>query len=204
MCSLFLFCNFAGETAIEVSGLLCTAVALAAVLVVAWGVRAFLERRLFPRHRPWVVTWTGWELLLLVFLIQIVWPVLVNQALHYSGCMDSRYPPQSVAANVIEGAEAANEKTGDAALRRSREALWLYAAMFPFQVSTIVGVLWIMSRTRPQQLGLTTRDLSQNVAIGFLGWLLFAPPVFILNLIVNLLYRWVFHVQEEEHPLTRL
>src|SRR5438552_1707057 len=155
---------------------------MAAILAVAWGVRALLEGRLFPPQRPWNVSWTGWEILLLVFLIQIVWPFVIAQTLRRAGVLDHIYGPPPTAVSAEEGTEAAKEQTDAELLRRSRQGLWLYAAMFPFQMLTIIVILWQFSGTRPRQLGLTTRDFGQNLGLGFLGWLIFAPPVLFLNL----------------------
>lgn len=166
------------------------------MLVIAWGFRAFLQGRLFPPQRERAVPWNGWQLLVLVILIQLFWPAATYWALHETGLLP--------VLSGVDGDVGMEEQSAASSIHRARESLWAFAAMFPLQIATIVGLLAVTSRTRPADLGLTTERFGHNVLLGALGWMLLTPPVFILNLIINLLYRRLLDLTDEEHPLMRL
>jgi membrane protease YdiL (CAAX protease family) len=179
-------------------------------------VRAFREGRLFPPQRFPAVPWGGIEVIGVLFLVYMFWPLLVYQGLQGAGFFTLLYGPAPSAADTTPEAEgiapgggepkdaAAEQEDGARSLRRAREELWVAVLAFPFQVASVVGLLSLASGTRPWQLGLTTDRFGRNVLLGFLGWLVLAPLTFSLNVAVILIYYWLTEVKAEEHPLTHL
>src|SRR5262245_22889393 len=154
------------ETPINIEAYLCVGLIAVAVLVIAWGIRALLERRLFPPQRQREVSWNGWQLIVLVLFVQLVWPAVISLAAQQSGLLTYLSGPESGWPNTEGNPEPASDK----ALRQARESVWLYAAMFPIQIATIIGLLVAASQARLADMGLTTREFGHNVLLGILGW----------------------------------
>jgi membrane protease YdiL (CAAX protease family) len=192
------------EIRINVTGLLCAAFVSVALLAAWWGVRAAIEGRFFPPQRRRAVPWSGWEVLAVVIVVQLLLPEIINLGLQGSGFLTHLYGAQAAEAGDDAITWGRGEQASGKSLSSARTSLWLAALSFPLQVASVAGLLWITSRTRPYQLGLTTRRLGHNLLLGFLGCLAFAPGVFLLNVFVNLLFRSLLHAPEEEHPLIRL
>jgi membrane protease YdiL (CAAX protease family) len=171
--------------------------------LLVWTVRLLASKGILAPGRR-LVPCSGWEVLALFFLVQFFWPNVVFQTLH--GTKVFRESPS--AGEVAQDSENQEAESTDSApespLQRARERLWVAFCSFPLQAGSILGLLWLGSRTRPRQLGLTAEHLGRDATFGAVGWFLLAPPVFILNLLVTLVYQQLWPVKEAEHPLTRL
>jgi membrane protease YdiL (CAAX protease family) len=85
-----------------------------------------------------------------------------------------------------------------------RRMLWVSAFAFPLQIAGIIIILGGLNGTQLYQLGLVHRDSARTIMLGWLGWLLFTPPVLLLNILVSWSY-WIWEgARPEEHPLARL
>lgn len=171
----------------------------------AWAIRFILQGRLLRPDRTPPVPWNGWHILILVFLIVIFWPLAVSQAVKSAGFLGER-PRDTKPPVVVSPTDPTSTDEGERveSVPRLRERLLLNACYYPFWIGSILMVLWLASGARPEDLGLTTHNWGHHVLYGFLAWVLFAPPVFILNGIINFIYRFVLRAKEEQHPLTRL
>src|SRR5207244_10561506 len=74
----------------------------------------------------------------------------------------------------------------------------LFAA--PGQIATIILVPYLVSGTRPYQLGLNLHDWPRNLILGWLGWVILSPVVFGLYLASEWAVQLFWHVSPEEHP----
>jgi membrane protease YdiL (CAAX protease family) len=164
---------------------LISGILVAVVYLAIWAIRALIAGRLFPPMQERPVPWTGWQLIILVLLVQLFWPTIIYWTIHQSGLLES-------------------DSSQSDPLGRDRANLWVSFATFPFQIASIILLLVGVSRARLADMGLTTRYFGRNLLLALLGWLLLAPAVLLLNLIINLLYRFLFQVHEEEHPMMRL
>jgi membrane protease YdiL (CAAX protease family) len=171
----------------------------------AWAIRFILQGRLLRPDRSPPVPWNGWQLLVLVFLIVLFWPLVVGQAMRSAGLLVER-SRNTTAPVVVPPADSTHtdEEKPIKTVQRLREDLVLNACLYPFWIGSILGLLWLTSGAKPEQMGLTTRGWPRHVLYGFLAWVLFAPPVFIFNGVINLIFRFVLRAKEEQHPLTRL
>jgi membrane protease YdiL (CAAX protease family) len=173
--------------------------------ILAWAIRFILQGRLLRPDRTPPVPWNGWQILVLVFLIVLFWPLVVDQAMKSAGLLVER--SRSTTAPVVlppTDSTPSDEEKPVKPAQRLREDLLLNACLYPFWIGSILGLLWLTSGAKPEQMGLTTRNWHRNALYGFLAWVLFAPPVFILNGIITFLYRYLLRAKEEQHPLTRL
>ncbi len=82
---------------------------------------------------------------------------------------------------------------------RTRAALWVGLLALPFRLATVPLVVWLVSGTRPYQLGLTLHRFGRNVLLGIIGWVVCTPVAY------GVLYGLVLLTKPaEEHPATRL
>jgi membrane protease YdiL (CAAX protease family) len=104
------------------------------------------------------------------------------------------------------GPGAASGATADAVRRagRTRLLLWARALAFPFQALAIPFVLLAFLGARPAQLGLTRRRLGRNVLFGLVGWVVFTPLAFGVNVLTARFLSEAGLGGEQEHPLTQL
>lgn len=172
--------------------------ALGVALVLGWRATAGRFRRLLPPQRLRAVPWSGVEVWIALLLVLMVWRILVHRFLLRSGFFTAVYGPDFPLEVPAEGAGAVDP------IAMARRMLWVTALAFPLEVSSVLCLLALGSRTQMYQLGLTSARLGRNVLLGVLGWLLLVPVVFGLNLVVNLLYLEYAGLKPEEHPLTRL
>jgi membrane protease YdiL (CAAX protease family) len=163
-----------------------------------------------PTGWPTPVPWTGAEVLLALCLVYVAWPVTFSLLLQGSGFLRLVYGPDPVARQTAAVAVAAGPgaaKALEPTFRRLdsyRKGLWLNAAAFPFQALTIPVLLYSLSRTRPYQLGLTTRRLGRDLFVGWIGALVLVPAVFAVYYLVLAVYRTWGAGPTEEHPLTQV
>jgi membrane protease YdiL (CAAX protease family) len=147
-----------------------------------------------------------------------LWPALVFEALDRVGLFRRLYGADAVALvraddehrqrqrqalEVIAGPGAVEDWLPRVRrLMTIRLNLWATVLAFPFQAATIPFVLYAASRTRPAQLGLTTRRLGRNLLLGFAVFLVLAPLVLGINALVEILYRRILGGEPQAHPLT--
>jgi membrane protease YdiL (CAAX protease family) len=159
---------------------------------------------------PTPVSWTGAEVLLALCLVYAAWPVTFSLLLQGCGLYSWFYGPDPVARQTLAVAAAAGPVAANAAepafrrLDAYRKGLWLNAVAFPFQALSIPVLLFSVSGTRPNQLGLTRRRLGRNLLVGLLGTVVLVPAVFGVYYLVTLLYRSYGGAPTEEHPLTQV
>jgi membrane protease YdiL (CAAX protease family) len=196
------------ERLINLTALIISGIFVAIVYLAIWAIRALIEGRLFPPQRERPVRWTGWQLIVSVLLVQLLWPSVIYWCIQQSGLKDFLAKP--VSAQQVADVKNPHDEEGDdnpaaaSPLDRARENLWVATVAFPFQIATIILLLHGVSRSRLADMGLTTRYFGHNLLLAALGWLLLAPAVLLLNLGINIIYRGLFHVREEEHPMMRL
>jgi membrane protease YdiL (CAAX protease family) len=175
------------------------------------------EKSAVSSSRP--VPWSALEILLALLFVFPVWLGAANALLTEAHFFEWFYGPelnalaeadagrqaaQRAALGAVAGPAAADALALEAARRSilTRRTLWVIPLALPFQVATVILVLFRGSGTLPSQLGLTTRDLRRNVLAGVVGVALLAPPVFGLNYLVLYLYRQGLPGPVEEHPFT--
>jgi membrane protease YdiL (CAAX protease family) len=180
---------------------------MSAALALAWAYLVLIISRHAIRPPRRTVPWTGWQLLVLVLLLQVLLPALVARGMQWSGTLDNLVGPNPDAAAASESPDrdAEYENPGpEKSLRLERESIWLIAALFPFDVAAIFGVLAILSGARLKDMGLTMQGLGWTLLLGFFGWMLLTPLVLLLNSTVTLLYPSFSELKEEEHPVMRM
>jgi membrane protease YdiL (CAAX protease family) len=167
------------------------------------------------------VPWSALEIGIVVLLALPsigLWEALVFEALDRGGLYRRVYGADAVA--LVRADEDRRERQRQALeviagpgvvedwlpkvrrLLTIRLTLWAKVLAFPFQAVTIPLVLYAASRTRPAQLGLTTRRLGRNLLLGLAAFLVLAPLVLAVNALVEILYRRILGGQPQAHPLT--
>jgi membrane protease YdiL (CAAX protease family) len=140
---------------------------------------------------------TGWEILLVIFLAELYWPLAADWAFAHSPLPGRMYGSEF--AETLQ--EELQQRNPGPAWSRCR--LWSGALAFPFQVATILLLPCFVSGTRPRQLGVTGHRFMQNVAAGALGWAVLTPPVYAVNVFAEWVVRR-FSGESDRHPLQRL
>jgi membrane protease YdiL (CAAX protease family) len=166
---------------------------------------------------PPKVPYTATEIFFVLFLL-LIWPILVlavfdsvhlfgrlygAEAIALARASEDQREQQSLALGILAGPWMAQE--GLPILRRlaiSRFNLWTNVFSFPFQAASVPLVLYVISRTRPAQIGLTTHHLGRNLLAGLALFLVIAPIVLGLNYLVEWLYRRGLGGGTQVHPLT--
>jgi membrane protease YdiL (CAAX protease family) len=143
------------------------------------------------------VSWTGGDIILVVFFALGFWPALCGQLLSWTGFYEQLYGPD-FHATLTDNSDPNRE------LAWTRFALWATLLAFPLQVLTAPVVFRLLRGTRPKELGLTTQNLGRNLLRGFLGWLLLAPVVWAVYWLTVLLYNQWVPGGTETHPLDQL
>jgi membrane protease YdiL (CAAX protease family) len=133
-------------------------------------------------NRP--VPWSGSEIGLAALLAWVFWPQIMYALLKGIGFDQWYYDSETPG--------------GD-----QRLVLWVGALAAPFQVLTYPLVFAAVSRTRLEQLGLTTRRLGRNFLAG-LGGMLLIPDVFALFWLVRHCYGASGEEGVEKHFLEQL
>jgi membrane protease YdiL (CAAX protease family) len=174
------------------------AVAAGLPVVGLWAVLAHRGRSLLSPQRQRAVPWSGFEVAVLAGLVLFVWPALVLRYLHGIGFFTWLYGPEFRLSLKPEDLESIPQ------LNWNRALIWADFLAKPFQLATIPLLLRVRSGARLYQLGLTLHRGRENVVLGFLVWLLLAPPVYVLNWLVTVLYQQIMKVPPEEHALAKL
>jgi membrane protease YdiL (CAAX protease family) len=145
-------------------------------------------KRLLPPQRVRLAPWNGYEVFLVFLSTQPLVRLLLSQLLNRIGFF-----------NWLYGPGFADQKLADA-----RRGLWELTFAFPLQLAGTFIILRSLSGTRLYQLGLATAGTARNALMGWLAWLLLAPPVLLLNILVLWCY-WVWKgAPAKDHPLTQL
>jgi hypothetical protein len=166
------------------------------------------------------VPWSAAEICLAALIVLFFWPIVAFEALDAVGLFRHIYGPDVSA--LVQADEAGREQqrlalglaagpgaaeVGLPLLRRqilTRLNLWTELFGFPLQAATIPVLLYAVSRTRPGQLGLTTRRLGRNLLLGVAVFVVLTPPVLGLNYLVEFLYRSALGAEPRLHPFTQL
>jgi membrane protease YdiL (CAAX protease family) len=161
-------------------------------LLLAWA--AWLFRRgsrsiVLPPQRRRAVPWSGPEVLLVLIVSQFFWPWSLAAFLGAVGFFQRVYGPEFVA-----GANPAD---------LSRAGLWLKTFSLPLNLVGLPALLYVLSDTRPYQLGLTANRALRNVLLGILTAICVVPVVYLILNAVTWLLKGVGEAPEE-HPLTKL
>jgi membrane protease YdiL (CAAX protease family) len=146
--------------------------------------------------------------LLLVFFLYFLWQFVCQEALLGLGVYSWYYGPELVkeAMEKPEGNSQSDDppRNEQGRLARGRMQLWVMVLAAPLQVLSIPATLFLVRRTQPQQLGLTTRGLGRYLLVGVGVWLVITPAVLLVHYVVQSLYQAVFQIIPVEHPLQPL
>lgn len=145
------------------------------------------------------VPWSGTEILVVLILVVVFWPSAVHTALDAAGVYRLLYGDDL--------ASVARDPDAPPDLRRraqNRLNLCSRAVAFPFQAATVVLLLYVVSGTRPAQLGLTSRRLGRNLLLGIAAAVMLTPAVLGLNFLVERAYAHVLQGPPQVHPLTEV
>jgi membrane protease YdiL (CAAX protease family) len=173
--------------------------------------------------------WKGTEIAVALFLIYVFWPQLSARLVSASGLVQSYYGPgfsalyqsdpddASVSAEkrlelrtrvgIMAGAGAADPGVIESEARRiarARATLWSALLAFPLQAITVPLVFFVLSGVTSGRIGLTRRRLGRNLLAGLGGWVLLAPIVFGINLLVTRLFMAINPDAIQQHVLMRL
>ncbi len=146
-----------------------------------------------PPQRERAVPWSGREILAIVILCFVVWPMMSAELLKGSGFFNRYYGTGGVSA------AASDDDSEEVSLARARRSIWIGALAFPFQIATILIILGRTSDTRHYQLGLTWHRSGCNLLLGLAGFLVLTP---IVHLVLWLMVR--LQGGQEPHPFTRV
>lgn len=173
---------------------------LAVLALVCMGLTTWLWRqldlasRLLPPQRQRDVPWGGFEVLGVIFLYFAA-VVFADSLLVSLGWYDRLYGPNFV--------KETSDLLKQNPIAKARRGLWMSVAGFPFQVTSILLMLYSVSGTRPYQLGLTTYRLCRNLVLGFLAWVAVAPLILAILTLVALIYQQ-FGMPPEKHVFEEL
>jgi membrane protease YdiL (CAAX protease family) len=163
---------------------LATAGCAAAVLTVVARRRSLLP--LDRRGRR--VTWGAAEIIL-AFLAMVLIQSTVLLALDHSPLLRSLYELDVIPA---EGPVS------------QRAALWAGVLSTPTVLGAVFGILWAVRRTPPRLVGARAWRWPENIALGFLAWIILTPFVFAIHYGVRYLHERVFQLPPQLHPLEQI
>ena len=149
-----------------------------------------------PPQRLRAMPWGLRECLFALFMI-FIFPGIIILMLYQSGFFEWVYGPEFHKA-LGDPKAAGNQQA------TSRANLWVIVIGLPFQVSAILWSFHTSSGTLPYQLGLTTHRWRQDLALGFIGWLVLTPVIFVLNFAVIVYCQVVLQVEPEMHGFDQL
>jgi membrane protease YdiL (CAAX protease family) len=168
--------------------------------------------------RPLPAPWSVGEILVVLYLWVFFWPPLARLALSETRLLAAYYGADAVAIADADPEQRLQQRAGLAlfvgpgtaesflaeAQQRllGRFQLWTLAVAFPFQLVSVPLLLFLTGRTRPGQLGLTTRRLGWKALGGVIAAAVLTPFVFGLNYAVQELCNRVVPGRVQEHPLT--
>jgi membrane protease YdiL (CAAX protease family) len=158
-------------------------------MAVAGGVAIFSLRVIHPEYfksllpfqRERAVTWNAIEIFLIVSFNLLILKLTAAHALDELGFFKWMYGVH------LRDPKAPLERMG----------LWASAVAMPFELLFTALILGVRGETWAYQLGLTTSRWVQNVIVGFLGWLITTPLVFLV------LIASVKVFTPEKHPIER-
>jgi membrane protease YdiL (CAAX protease family) len=185
------------EIIVELWALLGSAAVCASVGLGLWVFLAWRGRRLLPRQRHRAVPWSGIETLCACFLVFLAIPSIIFWVLRRTDFYTWMYGRAFPVPDLSKPMENVSDLT------HTRWNLWVALFAFPLQVAAVPSLLWLASKTRPYQLGLTAHRFAENAALAFLWWLPLTPLVLGLNGVAEQGDLWL-RGKPEEHPLTRL
>jgi membrane protease YdiL (CAAX protease family) len=160
------------------------------------------------------------EIALVLLIVYLILPRLVFDVLDGTGFFRRLYGAEAVALaqpndavrqqqrlalGVLAGTGAA--EVGLPLLRRLvllRFNLWVTVLAFPLQAAAAPLLLYGLGRTRPDELGLTTRRLGRNLLLGAAGFVVLSPLVLGINYLVEKLYTSALGGVPQVHSLTLL
>jgi membrane protease YdiL (CAAX protease family) len=154
-----------------------------------------------PDSSPSGVPWSGAEILLALFVV-LTWPLLVSTFLDSVGLFQDLYGAEMVSLVRSEVPPEQKERAQQRRVAVNRFNLWTGVFAFPLQAASVLLLLHALSRTRPVQLGLTTRRLGANLLAGLLVFLGVAPVVLAVNYLAEVLYRRAAGGVPQVHPFT--
>ncbi len=146
---------------------------------------------------PAPVHWSAAQILLIVFLAP-VWFSLCHEAFHALGIYRALYGPELVAL-ARDTSPGVNVEARQ--LAQLRLVLWAGPPTFLLQLGSTLLVLYVLSGTRPREVGLSRHRLGTNLLAGALAALALTPGVYGLNALVVLLHG---DSAIQEHSFTRL
>jgi membrane protease YdiL (CAAX protease family) len=150
---------------------------------------------------PQLVPWTGTEIVLSIFLAMFFWPAAAHSTLSGIGFYRWFYGEEQATMAVAED----ESQDGDARQQiRIRMSMWAQALALPFQVLTFPFLFAVLSGTRPEQLGLTTRRLGRSVFSGIAAMLVVAPLVFGIYFLLRYLDAQTGGGGIEKHELEKI
>jgi membrane protease YdiL (CAAX protease family) len=173
---------------------------LVGVLVLGvWWFRPDLRRRLFGPQRHRAVPWTAFEVFVAFLLVVYpFWALVTMDLLNALGFFARLYGQDFADALQCPATTKAAE------LVRTRATLWLEVFSIPLTALSIPVLFWVVSGTRPYQLGLTTHRAGRNTLAGFLAWVALTPFVYAVLNLATWGFRDLLHVPPAEHPFTKL
>ncbi len=166
---------------------------------------SWLQRYLAPVPDR-VIPWSGPEIVLGILLAWYFLPLLVLGVLQVSGFLRAMYGPEITAASIDVASTIGLGATPETELLAGgqgtttvetiqhlivRSRLWLPLFALPLQLIVLPLLLFVVSGTRPAQLGLTLQHGWHNVALGAMAAAALIPLVYALYFVVLLLFkRW--------------
>lgn len=169
-----------------------------------------------PTDRPTdPFPWSAFEILVVVALVFLVWPVVTAQLFRSFGVFEKVYGPDAVklAEDKLTDSERARleAELGSKAnldnhriITKARLTMILSVSMFPLQLLTVPLVLRRLRNVPPEKLGLTTQRSHEALRAGMRTWATYTPLVLLLNAGVVLAWKSIAKSQLDEHPLALL
>lgn len=155
------------------------------------------DRRLLPPSRLRAIPWGGLELLALFVLLDLT-NAIVHETLLQSGFLDKLYGPDFTAAAAKTATDAEQE------LRGTRIGIWSGLFTMPIQAGLILVFLRGTRGLQAFQIGLSPHRWRQDIAAGYLAWLVMTPFVTVFNVLVGWLLRQSGMGEPEQIPFLRL
>jgi membrane protease YdiL (CAAX protease family) len=154
------------------------------------------DEPLLPRWKPWRVPWNEWEVVFGFVVVVFVLPMIAFAVLEYAGFYRAVYGPEFPSPS----AEGVDQEV--AKLATTLRVLWASVVALPAQLGFLtVAVRVLHPGWEPALVG--RGSTAGKVWLAVLAWLVMAPVVLILNVVVNELAGQL-GVSPAEHPLTKV
>lgn len=149
---------------------------------------------LLPASGKWKAPWSGWAVLI-AFIGMFILSSLLSIVLEQMGFYRSLYGPD------FPTGPGLNEKPSpEQRQAMNLRSLWSQTLAAPVIIALVIIGLNQVFKATPGQIGLSTRRLGANLALGYVGWLIIAPLSFgVFALATMLLQR-----APDKHPLMDL